>query len=176
MNKRGWSDNERAEYDQLVTEALAEASVPVRRDIFLAGFDDAIQAHRHWALDVQQDIRDTGADRILSNEQKVRRPRVAVAHDGMILGKVPQDWGVKRRSEDGQVDNQRTLFEFMTWQELRDKLSWLTGQIKTYENDAYAVIRLLALAERVPEASCPADACAQLDITIEDWLMGIEAA
>lgn len=176
MNKRGWSDDERGEYDQVVTEALAEASIPARRDIFLAGFDDAIQAHRLWALDVEQDIRDSGADRILKTEQSIRRPRLPVAHDGTILGKVPSHWGVTRRNAEGQADNQRTLFEFMTWQELRDKLSWLAGQIKAYENDAHAVIRLLALAEKVPDAACPADACAQLDITIEDWLMGIEAA
>jgi len=176
VNKRTWSDDDRIEFDLLVTESLAEPKVPVRREVFLSGFDGAIQSQCFWAADVLHDIRETGADRILKNEHDLRRPRVPVTKNGVILGKVPRVLGVRRRNHEGGLEHERMLFDYMTFDELRDKLPWLVQQIEAYERDAHAVIRLLALEKRAPGTVTPAEACEQLGTTIEEWLATEDAA
>jgi hypothetical protein len=176
MNKHTWSDDERTEYELLVSESLRVAGVIPRRDIFLAGLDDAEQAHRIWARDVIQDMRSNGADRILKNEQNARTRRVAVAHNGQVLGKVHREVGARKRDDEGAVENQRLLFDFMSWEQLREKLPWYAQQIGAFERDAMAVVRLLELEDRVPDAANPAEACERLGITVEQWLLGEDAA
>jgi hypothetical protein len=194
MNKHQWSDDERAEYDLVVITALANPSVPARRDIFLRGLDISLaravaaedeiedEADREakraqfWGPDVLYHMRARGADSILKTEQNARNRRVPVAHNGQVLGKVHRFIGARKRDDDGAVENQRQLFDFMTWDQLREKLPWYAAQRKAYEIDTLAIARLLELEERVPEAKTPTDACKRLGITVEQWLAGVGAA
>jgi hypothetical protein len=176
VNKFGWSDDERLEFDLLIADALRETSVVARRDIFLDGLDDAEQAHRFWATDVNHDIRASGADRILKSEQAARHPRVPVAHDDRVLGRVPRVMGTRSRDEAGKVEHRQVLFDFMTWKQLRDKLPEFAQQVAAYEADAHAVIRLLALESRAPSSANPAQACEFLGTTVEQWLLEEGAA
>lgn len=171
MNKRSWSDEDAAEFEELVEEALTEDAVARRRDVLLAGLDDALQARRYWARDVMQEIRDGGADRILKRERGARLPRVPVSdEDGTVIGTVPREFGVRRLNAAGREVHQRTLFDLMTWEELRRKRSDLYSQARTYELDADAVGRLLSLETQVPSAATPAEACTKLGTTVEAWL------
>lgn len=171
MKKRSWSEEDVAEFEELVEEALAEDAVARRRDVFLAGLDDAVQARRYWARDVMQEIRDSGADRILKRERGTRLPRVPVSgEDGTVIGTVPREFGVRRPDAAGREIHQRTLFDLMTWEELRRKRSDLRSQAESYELDADAVGRLLSLETQAPGAATPAEACKRLGTTVEAWL------
>lgn len=176
MKKNGWSDEDREEYEELVTEALREQATADRRDVFLAGLDDAVQAHRVWALDVNATIRNDGADKILTREQAVRRPRVPVAHNGQILGKAPREFGRKIRDEDGAVIHARTLFDLLTFEELREKRLEFQGTERAARIDRYTVEKLLTLEQLVPGATTPAEACEQLGTTVEAFLADEERA
>lgn len=171
MSKRSWSDDDQHEFDELLDAALAEDAVAGRRDVFLAGLDDAVQAQRYWALDTLREIREGGADRILKRERSARLPRVPVSgDDGTVIGSVPREFGVKRRDAAGQEVHQRTLFDLMTWEELRRKQGELRAQADAYELDADAVGRLLSLETQAPGTATPAEACAKLGTTVEAWL------
>lgn len=170
MRKNGWSDEDREEYEELVTEALRERATADRRDVFLGGLDDAVQAQRVWALDVHAGIRNDGADKILRNEQALRRPRVPVARDGQVLGKAPREFGHKLRDEEGVIVHARTLFDFLTFEELREKRDEFQGTERAARVDRYTVEKLLTLEELVPAAANPAEACESLGITVEQFL------
>ena len=176
VNKRSWSEEDRAEYDALVTDALRERSVPVWRDIFLDGLDGALQARRYWAKDVEHDMRETGADRILKSEQEVRHPRVLVAHDGRVLGKAGRTAGRTVRKADGSAGHEQTLFDDLTFEQLRERLPWCAQQIGAYEREAHKILRLLVLETRAPGTTTPAEACVVLGIAIEQWLLGKDVA
>lgn len=171
MNKRSWSDDDVAEYEDLLDDALTEAAVAARRDMFLAGLDQGVQAHRYWALDVLRDMRDKGADRILKREQAARVPKVIVSgEDGSIAGSVPREYGVRRRDASGRMTHQRVLFDVMPWDELREKATAFLKQVEAYELDIRAIIRLLTLETKAPGTATPAEACARLGTTVEAWL------
>lgn len=176
MRKNGWSEEDRDEYEGLITEALREQATADRRDVFLAGLTDAVQAHRIWALDVDATIRNDGADKILKSEQGLRQPRVPVAHNGQILGKAPREFGRKLRDEDGLVVHARTLFDFLTFEELREKRLEFQGTERAARIDRYTVEKLLTLEDLAPGAATPAEACEQLGTTVEAFLADESAA
>ncbi|MGH3095126.1 MAG: hypothetical protein ACRDMV_03900 [Streptosporangiales bacterium] len=170
MNKQSWSDDDRIEFDALVTEALKESRVADRIDVFLTGLDDAGQAQRFWALDVVTHVRRTGIDRLLGREQEVRRPRVAVGHDGKVIGKAPREVGRTVRDEQGKPTYHRAIFDYLTWQELRDRIDEYQRNQHALGVDIHAIRKLLHLEELVPSATNPAEACAVLGTTVEEFL------
>lgn len=176
MNKLSWSADDRAEFDALVTEALAESEVAVRIDVFVDGLDDAEQAQRHWARDVLHHFRRNGANALLKSEQQLRRPRVPVTHDGMVIGRMPREAGLKTRDDEGKVVHQRGLFEYLTWDELRAKIDEFSRMRRSLDVDIIAIRKLLTLESMVPEASNPAEACDQLGTTVERFLSEERAA
>lgn len=176
MNRGGWSDDDRVEFEALIDEALHEPVVADRRDVFLTGLDDAVKAHRFWALDINSEIRHDGADRILKREQDRRRPRVPVAANGAILGRMPRVVGRRERDEDGKVIHQRSAFDYLTWDELRDKIDEYSRNRRQLDVEVIALRRLLTLRDLVPGAATPAEACDQLGITVEEFLAAEQAS
>lgn len=175
MNKSAWSVDDLNEYDALVEAALREPVVADRRTVFLDGLDNALAAHacgpvECWAFHVNADIRNDGADRILKREQERRRARVAVAHNGQVLGRAPREMGHKVRNDQGETVHQRTLFDFMTWDELREKRAEFARAERAARVDRAAVEKLLTLEERVPGAANPAEACDQIGTSVVDFL------
>lgn len=176
MNRSGWSDDDRVEYEVLITEALHEPVVAHRRDVFLGGLDDAVQAQRYWALDINSEIRHDGADRILKREQEHRRPRVPVARGEIIVGRMPREVGRRNRDEDGKVIHERALFDYLTWDELRDKIDEYSRNRRQLDVEILALRRLLTLRDMVPGTTTPAEACEQLGITVEEFLASERAS
>lgn len=171
MNKNAWSADDVAEFELLVSTALAEPTVPSRRDIFTDGLDKAAKAKKFWARDILATIRDEGADRILKAEHELRRPRIRVrSADGRLLGRAPRVLGVSRRADDGRAVQQRGLFEDFTWEELRGKRAEFDAIEIGYARLVTMVDRLLELEERVPTAATPAKACEALGTTVEKYL------
>lgn len=176
MNKHAWSDDDSNEFNALVTEALSVPKTADRRDIFLAGLDAAVQEKRYWALDVAGWIRDDGADRLLRSEQDRRRPRVPVAHNGAIIGRMPREIGQRTRDEDGKVTYQRGIFDYKTWDELSEKINEFSRNRRALDVDILALRRLLTLRDLVPGTATPAEACEQLGITVEEFLAAEQAS
>jgi hypothetical protein len=176
MNKNAWSENDRADFDVLVSDALAEPVVASRVDVFLAGLDRAVKAKRYWALDCRNDMRRRGAEKVLTNEQALRTPRVPVTQNGVILGKAPRELGRKIRDEEGKQIHARALFDFLTWDELREKRAEFARSARAAMVDRFTVEKLLSLEEKVPGAKSPADACRLLGTTVEEFLSTEEEA
>lgn len=176
MKKNMWSDDERAEFDLLVTEALAVSKTSARVDVFLNGLDDAVQAHRVWARDFLTDIRRRGAESLLKSEMELRRPRVAVVHDGTVIGKAPREFGYIDRNEEGKSAHHRSLFDFLTWDELRVKREEFVRTRRAAEVDTFTVDKLLTLQDKAPSAATPDEACRLLGITVEEFLADEGAA
>jgi hypothetical protein len=170
MNKNAWPKDQRHEFDVLVDRSLTESATADRREEFLFYLDGAVQARRYWALDVQADIRNDGADRILRNEQQLRKPRVVVARDGTVLGKAPREFGRKVRDADGKVSHERGLFDYDTWDELRAKRVEFARTQQAAAVDRYTVEKLLTLETLVPGAATPGEACERLGTTVEAFL------
>lgn len=171
MNKNAWSDDERAEFDALVDEALGRPAMADRVDVFLAGLDAAgEQARRYWAADCLNDMRRRGAEKILKHEQEVRRPRVPVADNGSVLGRAPREFGRTVRDVDGKVSHQRELFDFLTWDELRDRRDQFAKNARALQVDMFTVDKLLALEQRADAAATPDEACRILGTTVEAYL------
>lgn len=179
MKRFWWSDDDAAEYDELVAKALREKKTGDRIATFLTGLERALAAHPKasqcipttcWAVAVNSTIRNDGASRILKAEQERRIPRVPVAHNGSLLGTAPHEMGVKVRDEDGQASYQRSLFEFMTWEELRVKRAEFTSMEAAVGINKHTCIKLLTLQGRVAEAANPSQACQALGVTVEDFL------
>jgi hypothetical protein len=175
VRRNAWSDEDLNEFDVLVEAALREPVVAERRAIFLDGLDHALETHscppfECWAIDLSTEIRNDGADRVLKREQEKRRPRVPVGHDGQILGKAPRVLGRKSRNDEGETIHERRLFDYLTWEELKEKRVEFARTERAAAVDRLMVEKLLTLEERVPGTANPSEACEELGITVEDFL------
>jgi hypothetical protein len=170
MSRNTWPEDDRIEYEQLVDEALMEEVVSDRREVFLAGLDDAVQAQRIWAQDIQATIRNDGADKILRKEQDRRRPRVAVSHGGEVLGTAPREFGRKNRDGGGKVVHTRGLFDFEPWDALRQKRAEFAQMEHAAAVDKLTVDKLLSLERMAPGSANPAEACERIGVSVEEFL------
>lgn len=170
MKIKYWPDEEVAEFDELCASAeRAAKSTGARSKVFSRLIRAAASEDRWFAKDVEREALSRGLLSIFKWWQKNRKPRVPVAHDGQILLK-PRIIGAERKDSAGKIYHQQTLFDYMTWDELREKRNWYLTQIQAYTSDVAVVDKLLALAVLAPEAATPAEACQRLNQSIEDYL------
>lgn len=169
LNKRAWGEEERQEFDDLVAESMVAKRSDERTRRFVAGVLDAVQAHRPWAREVESHMLYQGASTVLKAEEK-KRPdaTIPVSFDGVILDK-PRSLGVRRTSESGQTWVERTLFDYMTIEELEAKRKEFLANAKAYTDDAEVMDRLIAMCE-VAGARTPSEASRTLGVPIEKWI------
>lgn len=169
LSKAAWGEQERDEFDVLVQECLAANRSDERTQRFVAGVADAVQAHRPWARDVERHALYRGAQSILAAEER-RRPdaTIPVAFDGQRLDK-PRMLGVRRADDEGNVWAERTLFDYMTVEELRAKRKEFLANAKTYSDSAEMLDRLIAMCDAA-ECTTPAEAARKLGVPIESWI------
>jgi hypothetical protein len=178
MIKGSWSDDDRTEYENLVAEALRHEPVPERVDVFLNGapglgldgFDKALKAGKSWAEDVLSDWKRDGAERLLSREHTRLRPPVPVTRKGRLLGKARHPAGYKKRDDSGKRTYAQTLFDFLTWEQLREKAVEIQASMSSQSVRLAAIQKLLTLQLMVPDAANPAEACEALGMSIEEFL------
>ena len=85
--KKGWSDQDHAEFDALVDEVKAlDGSTAERGERFMELIDDAIQAHRMWARDVARSSRMAGFKSVWYRIQ--RRGSKTVVINGREVGQL----------------------------------------------------------------------------------------
>lgn len=172
MPGRGWSQQDRDEYAAACAEAWdAGDSTRERGRHFRALVDDAVQAHRPWAMDLARQFAERGAQSELNSWRKSTRPLAAVAHDGRLISKT-RVVGVPRLGPDGEVYITQALFDLMTFDEIVQKIREYERQSFAYRDNIQVAKRLLELQTAAPDALTPADAAARLGTTVDAWLMG----
>lgn len=176
MSHESWGPEEHAEYDAMIDRVLAGSeNTTERARLLLAELDGAEQAHRYWAGDIAREIAHAGARNLVTREAKARVPRVPVALDGVPIGTVSRVIGIRTRTDEGKTTYVQSLFEYVTFDELRQKLEEIALDIAGQRRNLSAVQRLLALEGRAA-GSTPHEVCHSLGITVEEWLAGANPA
>lgn len=169
MRDARWSDEDAAEVDEMFAAVVGSShDTGARVDALLSALDDAANAHRTWAVEIESNVRKRGALALLRSEIR-KRYRVSVAHNGRLLNK-PRMIGGRHLAEDGTRTSQLRLMEDLSWDELEERSRWYEGQITAYADDRTIMRKLLALRAQVPSAATPAQACAELGLTVEAYL------
>lgn len=175
MSHAHWSPDDRDEYDALVDEVLVATDDSTdRAALFLRKLRDAEQAQRFWASDVLREIEHDGSRKRIVDEAKRRVPRVAVSYEGVSLGTVHRTIGTRTRTDIGKTAYVQTLFDYPTFDALREKRLQHQADIAGHRRDIAALDRLLELEGRAP-GTTPAEVCRALGITVEEWLAGAAA-
>ena len=170
-----WGPDDRSEYDDLMRQAWGDKgeSPEYRKDVFLGGIEDGVQAHRLWARDAERELRRRGAWQMLTSWKKSQPRPVQINHDGRIYIKSPVI-GVRRIGATGKAVDQQELFHLCTFDELREKLGAYMTAVAAYERNIHMTVRLLSLeylAEGADGSWTPLRACEVLGVTVEDYLL-----
>lgn len=171
-----WGPDDRTEYEDLMLQAWADKreAPDVRKDLFLDGVHDGVQAHRLWAGDAERELRRRGAWQMLTSWKKSQARPVQINHDGRIFVKSPVI-GVRRIGLAGQVVDQQELFHLCTFDELREKMRAYMASVAAYERNIHMAVRLLSLEDLIEAADgswTPMQACEILGTTVEKYLLG----
>lgn len=170
MNRRGWGPDEIDEHDELMRITIASSTrVADRVDVFLAGIEDAVQAGRFWANEIEEDIRRRGSNYLIKQWQRTHN-RVPFSHDGQILT-VPRHVGTTSVSDDGSMYYEQKLFDYLTWDAIREKRLEYIRQMGVYSERIAVLDKLLALRELAVDAETPAAAAQAIGTTVDDWLL-----
>lgn len=131
--KKGWSDVDHAEFDALVQDVERAAdSTAARGEKFMELIDDAIQAHRIWARDVERAARLTGFKSIWYRIQ--RRGRKLVLIGGREVEK-PAQVSVKRADGHGNRFKQLAFFDDLDLADVADKRREFTVVRNSYNDN-----------------------------------------
>ena len=167
---RTWSSEDRDEYATACAEAWASAESTRERGLhFLRLVQDAAQAHRTWALGLLDDFLASGSSAELKRWRKASRPLVAVAPDGRVISR-PRTVGVQRQDAEGATYVQQEAFDFLTWEEVEQKIVFYRTQVSAYADNIFLARCVLELRELAPDAATPDEAARQLNTTVDAWL------
>lgn len=173
-SRSAWGSDEREEYDTLLGEIVtATSSTSDRLDMFERKLNDAIQAQRPWARDIERSCVRNGMAKEIKGYQD--RNRAMVAYNGTVLN-LPRVQGTVVRSESGEVHHQRELIELWSWDQIVEKRAEAIRGRRTYTSKIAHYDRLLALREMCPDAESPADAVRLLNLSLDDYLGEEKAA
>lgn len=169
MAGRTWPPEDRDEYEVACNEAWDSAEgTRERGSRFLEIVRDAAQAHRIWACDLLSQFMEAGAQAELKRWRKANQKVVAVSHDGRILSR-PRVVGVRIQNEDG-VANIQTLYDYMTFEQIEQKVAEFLRQVSAYRDNIFVATLLLELRELAPGATTPHEAAERLGTTVDIWL------
>lgn len=173
MNRNAWEPEERAEFDALLAEVVAVTNKTTDRlDLFEVKLNDAIQAHRPWAREVERHCVRGGLAKEIKAFQD--RNRAQVAHNGRVLNLPKVQSTLARNEESGEVFYQRELIELWDWQQIADKRSEALKARQGYTEKVAHYDRLLALRDMAPDAKNPREAAKALGLNLDEFL-GVEA-
>jgi hypothetical protein len=168
IDRAGWSDDERSEYDALLEEVVSATTDSAERlDLFEERIDDAIQAHRPWASEVDSACRRFGMGKEIARYEA--RNRVLVSWEGRVLS-LPAIQARKVKTDSGQVTYQRELIELWSWPQIVEKRSEALRSANAYTEKVAHYDRLLALQVLAPESDSPRAAAEQLGLDLDEFL------
>lgn len=174
INRSAWGSDERAEYEVML-DAVIESSKNTgdRLNTFERLLNDAVQAHRPWARDVERVAIRAGLGKEIKAHQD--RIRAHVSYDGRVLD-LPRVQARRVASPAGEVVYQRELIELWTWSEIEAKRNEALSGQSAYTSKIAHYDALLALRDMAPGSTSPVDAARQLETTVDQWLGGQKAA
>lgn len=156
---------------QEVVDSTTDTSA--RLDLAERLLNDAVQAHRPWANDLEQQLLRSGIAKEIKRYQD--RHRVGVAYHGRVVS-MPRVQGVKARRDDGSTYEARALIEFQPWEQIAEKRLEAIRMRRTYTEKIAHYDRLLALRDLAPEAATPVEAATSLGIDLDEYLGREEAS
>lgn len=168
---RALSLEERAEYDALLDEVVeANHSTGARASALIDGLDDAIQAHRPWALPVLRELAYAGAQRAVTEHVKRRAPRSSTKS-----GRSKATVAGRRIEVDGVTHYEQRQLTLFTREQLAGMLDRAGRQIVAERDNIEWAKSLLALMDKHPSAATVAEALSAEGVSIEAWLQGSAA-
>lgn len=173
IDRKGWSPHERSEEAAMWQDIVdSTTDTHARLDLAERLLNDAIQAHRFWAHELERQFLRNGLAKEIKRFQD--RHRAVVAYHGRLVS-LPRVQGVKARRPDGTVYEARALIEFCPWEEIAAKRLEAIRIRRTYSEKTAHYDRLLALRELAPDTATPVQAAAALGIDLDGYL-GTESA
>lgn len=163
----------RAEYDQMMAEVVAGADGTGERAALMATkVDDAIQAHRQWAMELEQAARLDGYAE--ETKRYLKRTRVVInVGEGEKARKVSKARviGAKRETATGKWVDVQLPFELLTWDDLTAKQVECQQQRQSYSDTLALLGRMFSLKAKMPDSHGPAEAAELLGIDLDDYLV-----
>lgn len=162
--------DERREFDALMLEVVSEAEgTGERTHLMAAKIDDAVQAQRTWAVEVQRTAQYDGYSNAI--KAYLKRTRVVINIADREVSK-PRTIGTKRKDQAGTVVDLQLPLEVLTFDQIRDKRVEYVRQARAYTDNIAVTDRLLALQDMAPGANTPGEATKALGITLDEYLAG----
>jgi len=160
--------DDRAEYDTIIRDACERADgTGWRVNLVAAGVADALQAHRPWATEIQEQAQLEGYSRDI--KRWLKRARVLVVLDGRRVSK-PLVIGTRRSDDSGKEYDAQLPIVTLSFEEIRQQAKEAAQMAITYSDTRRFLDAVVALADRVPDAVTPADALLRLGISLDEWL------
>lgn len=173
IDRKGWSPDERGEEEAMWQDVVdSTTDTQARLDYAESRLNDAIQAHRLWARELERQFLRNGLAKEIKRHQD--RHRAAVAYHGEVLN-VPRVQGVKTRRPDGSVFDQRALIEMRPWDEIAGKRLETIRMRRVYDDKIAHYDKLLALRDLAPDTATPVEAAMALGLDLDEYL-GTESA
>lgn len=165
--KKGWSDQDHAEFDALVAEVQAlDVSTAERGERFMLLIDDAVQAQRMWARDVERSSRLAGFKAIWYRIQ--RRGSKLVLIGGREVDK-PAQISVKREDASGKQFRQLAFFDDIDLADVADKRREFTTMRNSY-NDNILMLNKVEMFIKHAGARTVREAEDTTGMTLDTWL------
>ena len=167
--------DERAEWHDTLDDANAHpGTTGERAEKLLSILAEKAMLGVGWIDETLKHLALHGAQRELKRRHKVAST-VLVPFDTAVAIRSMRV-GTRSNRSDGSSGFQQRLFEEMSWGEVREHAAMLQGQLRQLGMTISLDRRLLALEERYPDTVGPADACARLGVTVQQFLEQGEAA
>lgn len=176
----GWkredlSDDERKEYDDLLTEAGLDdngqareaGEIAERMHRLLLAAD---QAGRRWAQWILADDAEEGHRRRWNAWWK--KQRSVSVYDETLDAFIPRPaaQGVRRKRDDGSTYYQQSIWDTLTFSEVEQKVEEALAARRAARINLTAARRILALRDEVPDAATVGEAVTALGMTVDEWL------
>jgi hypothetical protein len=173
MNRGMWSPEERAEHDAMRRRCLEEATTPDALDLYEGLINDAIQAHRFWAMQLYRSNHRHGAASDLKRFQDQARRLKRRSPDGRVVS-LPAYQGTKVRSAKGDGVHVRGPIERWSRVQITEKREDEIQACRRHTDRTALCDDLLHLLDLCPEAKTPDEAARRLGTTVEAFLRSRE--
>lgn len=170
FNKLSWPDEWVEECVAMMEEVLRRAtSSPARNHLLGELLNDAIQAQRGWALDLQRESIQRGLGSMLRSYTQSRVSPLPVNLDGHLYEKSAVA-GIERTGDDGETWVQQALLARSTFREIAAKRARDLKGERAYSIRVALDDKLLALEQLAPGTKTPEEACESLGVSLHDYL------
>lgn len=170
MNDRQLPDDQREQFREFIDRARAHYDIhrPSGRDMAVTIRGWLEQVSEPWAEQLLDDAQVDGLWAVLKDRLKAESV-VLVNHNGRVIGKSTRV-GSRSRKPDGTEVWAQPLIHEMTWAQVEQWLARTLVAVSSLLVNKKMADRLLSLRDQFPESVGPADACAQLGTSVDDYL------